>query len=111
MENSKLNKDIMGKLRELARYMPNKKLALSLAIHPTEKGVRGGVQCVCAICGLCFPMGDVQVDHIQPVVPVDREILSWDEYIERLFCGVDNLQVLCKPCHQIKTNDENHDRL
>ena len=28
-------------------------------------------------------------------------------FIERLFCEVDNLQVLCTDCHDIKTQNEN----
>jgi hypothetical protein len=28
-------------------------------------------------------------------------------FCERLFCEPDGLQVMCKPCHQCKTNAEN----
>ena len=101
---------IRGALRQLARYMPVKKECLAESIHPTEKGPRGGALRVCAHCGLCFPMHKVHVDHIEPVIPVDREIKDWNEYIVRLFCDIDNLQVLCKECHLIKSNNENNDR-
>jgi 5-methylcytosine-specific restriction endonuclease McrA len=111
MGNLKYESKIRGKLRELARYMPEKQECLENAIHPTEKGERGGKLYICNKCGLCFKPNEVQVDHIQPVVPTDHEIESWDEYISRLFCDIENLQVLCKPCHQIKSNNERYDRV
>lgn len=111
MGNLKYETKIRGALRQIARYMPEKQECLRNAIHPTEKGVRGGRLYICAKCGLCFNVKDVQVDHIEPVVPINHEITSWDEYINRLFCDIDNLQVLCKPCHLIKSNNENNDRI
>ncbi len=44
------------------------------------------------------------VDHIQPITGAKH--LTWDEYINRMFCDTSNLQVLCKECHRLKTNDE-----
>jgi hypothetical protein len=59
----------------------------------------------------------VAVDHIDPVVALDRDM---DPYysmlVARLYCGVENLQVLCNypgkrdgviACHKIKTKIEN----
>lgn len=46
------------------------------------------------------------VDHIHPVVDPCIGFTTWDETIERMFCEIDNLQVLCHDCHQIKTNLE-----
>lgn len=40
-----------------------------------------------------------QVDHISPV----GKFLDWNMYIERLFCPIENLQVLCWDCHKVKT--------
>jgi 5-methylcytosine-specific restriction endonuclease McrA len=97
-------------LRGVARYMPSKQKCLELAKHPTEKGKRGGAMYICAHCGLCFPLKDVQVDHIEPVAPLDKEIEDWNEYIERIFCDHTKLQVLCKECHQVKSNRENEER-
>lgn len=101
---------IRGALRQVARYMPQKNIALELAKNHTIKGVRGGSMYDCAICKKPFPLKDVQVDHIEPVVPIDREIKDWNEYIQRLFCGVENLQVLCKDHHKQKTLIENEAR-
>ena len=72
----------------------------------------------CAMCGGWYGSGDVAVDHIDPVIPVNGERSSWDEFIDRLFCTKDNLQLVCsykkkkfdiygKPsCHYLKTQEE-----
>lgn len=48
---------------------------------------------------------NVFVDHIEPIVPTTGWI-SWDSCIERMFCEEDNLQVLCKACHDKKSKGE-----
>ncbi len=46
-------------------------------------------------------------DHVDPVVSLEEGFTGWDDYVERLFCEKQNLQVLCKHCHeQIKSKDE-----
>lgn len=50
----------------------------------------------------------LQVDHIIPVGPTPGSKnatpdITWDGFINRLFCDVSNLQALCKPCHKVKT--------
>jgi 5-methylcytosine-specific restriction endonuclease McrA len=52
---------------------------------------------------------NVLVDHIEPIVPVTGWV-SWDSCIERMFCEVDNLQLLCKACHDIKSKEETGER-
>lgn len=50
---------------------------------------------------------DYQVDHINPVVNPTEGFRGWDQYITRLLdCSTDDLQVLCKRCHKIKTKRE-----
>ncbi len=56
----------------------------------------------CSTCKQEFTSKDVQVDHTKPIGPG----LSWDEFIESLFCEKENLQVLCVPCHKEKTKRE-----
>jgi len=55
-----------------------------------------------------FGRKDINVDHVVPVVSVTntQKDQSLDTFAERLYCEVDGLQVLCKPCHTIKTNEE-----
>jgi len=63
----------------------------------------------CNACKNDFPLKDVQVNHIIPVVPVTG-FTTWDEIIERLFCEQDGLELLCKPCHSTITKSENEER-
>ena len=49
---------------------------------------------------------DVQVDHTVPVIDPVNGFETWDIFVERLFCDIGNLSVLCKPCHKIKTDEE-----
>lgn len=60
----------------------------------------------CNHCSKLFPMNAVKVDHIKPVVDPNVGFVSWDMYIDRMFCEVENLQVLCDPCHDFKTKTE-----
>ena len=60
----------------------------------------------CADCGELVPETDTAVDHIKPVVDPELGFTSWDDFINRLYCEEDNLQVLCNDCHLIKTADE-----
>lgn len=46
------------------------------------------------------------VDHILPVIDPEVGFTSWDDYVDRLFCETENLQVLCHNCHEEKTNNE-----
>jgi 5-methylcytosine-specific restriction endonuclease McrA len=63
----------------------------------------------CNACDQIFPPTTVQVDHISPVIPVSGWT-TWDDYINRLFCPPEQLQVLCKPCHSVKSGLENQGR-
>ncbi len=54
------------------------------------------------------------MDHISPVIPVDKliEQMTRVELVERMFCSIDNLQVLCEDiCHRAKTAAENKVRV
>lgn len=60
----------------------------------------------CASCGNDFPAKEVQCDHISPVVDPKVGFVSWDVYIERLYCNKENFQILCKGCHTKKSTKE-----
>ena len=52
---------------------------------------------------------NIFVDHIEPIVPVTGWV-SWDSCIERMFCEISNLQLLCKACHDRKSKEETGQR-
>lgn len=69
----------------------------------------------CAGCGKDVPAStkegskrvkNVFVDHINPIVDPAIGFTTWDEYIERIFCEKENLQLLCKACHDEKSGEE-----
>lgn len=57
----------------------------------------------CNSCKECFGPKDVVIDHIDPVVSIEDGFTDWTEYVKRMFPEKDGFQVLCKPCHEIKT--------
>jgi 5-methylcytosine-specific restriction endonuclease McrA len=75
-----------------------------------QKTGRMAIHYKCASCKHHFLANQVEVDHEDPVVDVSAGFISWDVYIERLFCTADKLQVLCKPCHKKKSAEENKAR-
>lgn len=63
----------------------------------------------CSTCGEVVPRYLLEVDHLEPVVPLDKtlESMSWDNLVERLWCDVKGLAAVCKLCHSSKTKAEN----
>lgn len=59
----------------------------------------------CNTCKNWFKLKEVQVDHIVACGTLSNEANS-ATFVARLFCLKDGLQVLCKLCHQDKTNSE-----
>jgi 5-methylcytosine-specific restriction endonuclease McrA len=64
------------------------------------------VEYQCAQCGEWHMGKNIQVDHAIPVVDPERGFVDWNTFIDRLFCEKENLSVLCKTCHENKTNSE-----
>jgi hypothetical protein len=62
------------------------------------------------MCHELFGPKEVQIDHIESVIDITKGWESWDVYIERLFCDIENLACLCKQCHSSKTSAEVHMR-
>lgn len=100
--------DIISHIRLSFRRSQVIKEAMRLSVHPTIKGVRGGKRYTCNHCKEAFLEKDIQVDHIDKVIPIGSSIndMTFDDFINRLFCTVEELQILCKPCHLIKTKEE-----
>jgi hypothetical protein len=100
---------VTSTLRAGSRKWPPKYETLNAA--KTEKKInkatgRLAQHYLCAMCEQQYTQKDVQVDHIKPVVDPKKGFVSWDTYIDRMFCEGKNLQVLCKICHVEKTKLE-----
>ena len=100
MPQNNFNEWIKKELRRIAyKWKPRKECYVNARVS------RGKYRC--AYCGELFGPKDIQIDHIIPVIDPHQGFVDWDTYIERLFSPLENYQVLCKPCHTIKTNAEN----
>jgi len=118
---------IKGAIRRAFRLSPQMKEVLQTArveLTPALKkdgtpGKRSRVRYRCAMCGELFSQKNVQVDHIENVVPLWKKEadMTYDEIVRGIFCDKSNLQVLCSTpmvrnegnpsCHRKKTNEEN----
>ena len=59
----------------------------------------------CNQCKGWYPEKKINVDHICPAGSLNSA-QDLPGFIERLFCEIDNLQVLCTDCHDVKTKEE-----
>ena len=106
---AKFRSFVTGALRTATRRWPPKYKALKEAFtgrQVNKKTNKLAMHYMCAACSSEFVSGDVQVDHKKPAVDPKAGFISWDVYVDRLYCESSNLQVLCKPCHADKTAAE-----
>lgn len=104
---------VTSALRAASRRWPPKYKALSTAYVSKKINKKTGKMAMhykCARCAKLFVATGVQVDHILPVVDPKTGFSTWDVFIDRLFCEKENLQVLCRPCHKEKTEQEKLER-
>lgn len=59
----------------------------------------------CNYCKQWFPDKEINVDHIIPAGTL-RNAHDLPVFVEKLFCEVEGLQVLCSNCHNTKTQNE-----
>ena len=100
---------VTGALRTATRRWPPKYKALKEAFvgrQVNKKTNKLAMHYRCAGCDNEFVSNDVQVDHISPAVDPAKGFVSWDVYVDRLFCETSYLQVLCLNCHKKKTAEE-----
>lgn len=64
----------------------------------------------CASCLEAFKEKDTVVDHIHPVVALEGDDYDWNTFINRLYVPAEGLQILCIPCHDIKSLTEDNVR-
>lgn len=76
------------------------------------------VRFTCASCGKKVDKKQIRRDHIDPVVdptvgfPIVKETGEddWNAYLKRMLVSEDKIQMICKPCHEIKSKEENKTR-
>jgi len=118
---------VLGGIRRAYRVSPQMqetKAAARVELPPKikkngEPGKRNQVRFRCAICDGLFSGNNIQIDHIEPATPLGKTIkdMSWDDVVDGIFCGIDNLQVVCSTpmkrnnglpsCHAKKSAEEN----
>lgn len=76
-----------------------------------SRAKKDAVQYLCNVCSTYVGSTSVAVDHITPVVSVSSGFVDFGTFISRLFCDASNLQVICDPCHNEKTQTERIARL
>ena len=69
----------------------------------------------CYVCNVEHPRKNIDIDHVDPVGDTPGSALAapdltWDKFIDRLFCPASNLACICKPCHKAKTARETAER-
>ena len=104
---------VTSALRAASRRWPPKYKALKEALVGRKVNAKTGKMAMhykCSACKKLFVAVDVQVDHIKPVVDPKKGFVSWDDFINRIFCEIENLQVMCKICHKVKTDQEKLER-
>ena len=47
----------------------------------------------------------IEADHKIEVIDVKKGFCDWNTYIERLYCGPDGYNMLCRSCHEKKTQE------
>jgi hypothetical protein len=100
---------IKGGLRSVSQRWPEKYECLADAFVGKQicrVSGRLGKHYKCNGCNGEYAARFVQVDHIEPIVDPAIGFVDWNTIIERMFCSKENLQVLCKTCHDNKTASE-----
>lgn len=95
---------LLAAFRKVFRWSPERKKALARAF----KYKKGKIEFYeCEDCHTIVPRKQKQVDHIEPVIIPTMGFEGYDNLKIRMFVTADKLRVLCKVCHNIKTQKEN----
>lgn len=97
---------IRSALRQKSRWWK----PISLAKAKAKRAYKGPLkrqrwEYQCNHCKNWFPDKHVNVDHIDPAGSLNCAA-DLPGFVERLFCEVDKLQVLCTHCHDIKSKED-----
>lgn len=106
MTESEFFSKIRSILRSGFRYWKPMQITLEKASRPSQSSnKRLKKEYICISCSKWFKRADVQIDHIEEC----GSLKSYDDiapFIQRLTKeDVNAYQILCKPCHKIKTQN------
>lgn len=105
---------LKGAIRRAFSRSELHKSILSAAVieHFDPERPRVKTWCRCQVCKKPEARSYMQVDHMEPVIPIDKhfEDMSLDEAVDRLWCDQANLQAICESCHDLKTAQEREAR-
>jgi hypothetical protein len=98
--------------KELRRFIIPKLRSASYRWHYRSEAIKAARvergRYKCAQCGdATLKNGQFAVDHTEPVVPLDGwNGEDYNQYLRRLLCKTEGFQILCEPCHTLKTDME-----
>lgn len=104
--------DVLNAVRKsFAKNSPHYNAALTKALSK-EVGPRGGKRYHCAQCNTALSREKVEVDHIQPMIPLGISPLEMTlkQVYTRCWVTLNELQILCTKCHDNKSAIENKQR-
>ena len=106
-------KGLRDAFKRTKKYQNDLKSAKVTQPRYKQDGTRHKIDSVFFKCEHClelFKQTEVQLDHIEPVIPTNDTYLNYTihQMYDRIFNG--KTQVLCKPCHKEKTRLETNAR-
>lgn len=87
-----------GLRAKFTRWPPKYKVLSNAKRNYTGSNPRQKYEFQCAECLSYYQQKQVEVDHIIACGSLNK-LEDLPGFVERLFCGVEGLRVLCKPCH------------
>jgi 5-methylcytosine-specific restriction endonuclease McrA len=99
--DTKTKRYLIGAIRKIWRWSKERRECLKTAQRSKKR----------YLCNICHKLTlEPVVDHVIPVVPLNwgGVFWDWDVYVARMFH--ENLQTLCKKCHNYKSNLERQER-
>lgn len=88
-----------------AQFLSAKRIEIPKYKKNGELAKRPLIKYECNHCKGEFSQAMINVDHIEPVGTL-YSLNDVPRFFDRLFCTYDNLQVLCKDCHDVKTKKD-----
>lgn len=107
MTDSQFFNWLRQKLRRISiTWKPINECRKKAKVSYTGNNKRRKVSYICNSCKGEFSSTETSVDHIEPIGSL-KSFEDLPQFVEKLFCEEQFLQVLCKTCHDKKTQLDN----